>query len=335
MPVRALKIMEHITDNIYLIAIPLPFPVTPELSMYYIDGEQPALVDTGLGDPSSMKVLTAALEEENRSLTDIRVLLITHEHIEHFGGNKKIKEASSAFSVASTRAADSIENYHHYLRNIKENVDTIPEEFAAIVNRFIEFNLSIDSSMIEHKVDDGASIDLGDTKLRAILTPGHADGHICLYDEERKILYSGDQVIATGTTFVGYGWRELAAKRIEEIFSHNEKPDRLSLYLESLEHLLTLDLDLILPGHGPPIREPYEKLRDDIRKKLQREERFLSVLEQRDDISFAELTAMAYDDTKSSFIQQGAALGYLERLSKRREIETRMGNGTLYIRRSR
>ncbi|GEM_PF-677362 len=335
MPYRTVKIMEHIIDDIYRITIPLPFPVTPELSVYYIDGEQPALIDTGLGDASSMQVLAAALEEDNRSLADIRVVLITHEHIEHFGGNKKIKEASPAYSVASRQAASDIENYRHYLQNIKENVRALPEELAVVVNQFIEFSFSIEQSVIEHKIEDGALLDLGNTKLRAILTPGHAAGHICLYDEERKILFSGDQVVATGTTFVGYGWRHMATRRIEEIFIPNENPAVLSLYLESLEHLLTLDLDLILPGHGPPIREPYEKLRDDIRKKLQREEQFLSVLEHRDDISFTELTAMAYGDTKSSLIQQGAALGYLERLSKRREIEARMENGTLYIRRRR
>ena len=139
---------------------------------------------------------------------------------------------------------------------------------------------------MERRVEDGDVIDLGNFSLRVIETPGHADGEICLYDEDRKILFSGDHVIGTGTTFVGHSWREMSmGKTFEMVNSTNHKKDILTVYLESLEKLQSLDLKLILSAHGPPITEPYKKLREDAERKVNREHIFLKIMQRKREIS--------------------------------------------------
>lgn len=326
--------MKKIFENIYVFTIDLPFPATPELSVYYLEGEEPALIDTGLGDPRSMNVISSELNEIGRSLGDVSVIINTHEHIEHFGGNQKIKNASDAYTIASSRAAPIIENYHQHILNIKKNllVSDFEPKIKDLINSYMDFNLLIDESKVEKRVRDGEVIKLGNFNLRVIECLGHALGHICLYDEDRKILYTGDHVIATGTTFVGYGWRDLATKKIVEILDiRDDKRDNISLYLESLERLQSLDLKLILSAHGPPITDPYKKLREDIERKLNRERVFLEVLEKRKEIVLEDLIVEAYEVDESNYLLQGAALGYLERLVKLGKITANQKGNKLYF----
>lgn len=181
----------------------------------------------------------------------------------------------------------------------------------------MDLNLLIDESRVERKVGEGDIIELGNFNLRVIETPGHADGEICLYDEDRKVLFSGDHIIGTGTTFVGYSWREISLRRIFEVLdSRNDKKDIMTVYLESLEKLQSLDLKLILSAHGPPITEPYKKIREDAERKINREQIFLKVLKKKKEVTLGDLTAEAYNTDRNNYFLQGAALAYLERLVK-------------------
>ena len=75
---------------------------------------------------------------------------------------------------------------------------------------------------------------MGEYSFRVIETPGHSPGHLCLYEDNKKILVSGDHILFDITPNITC-WAEL------------ENP--LKAYLESLEKVSTLDVNLVLPGH--------------------------------------------------------------------------------------
>ncbi|MHA1605851.1 MAG: MBL fold metallo-hydrolase [Candidatus Freyarchaeota archaeon] len=297
--------MRRVLDNIYVFTLNLPFPATPELNVYYLDEGEPVVIDTGLGDQRSMRIFSSELRDISRGLSDVEVIINTHEHIEHFGGNQKIKEASGARVVASYKAAPIIENYHQHILSLKNNLSHLDfePEMKQMINRYFDFPLLIDESKVERRVGDWDTISLDGFGLRVFETPGHAYGHICLHDEDRKILFSGDHVIGTGTTFVGYGWRELFKMSMTTVLdSEAGEPDNISLYIESLEKLQSLDLELILPAHGSPITESYKKLREDIQRKLSREQAFLRVLEKRREMTLEDLTVEVYDADRTNYL---------------------------------
>ncbi|WXG41860.1 MAG: MBL fold metallo-hydrolase [Candidatus Freyarchaeum deiterrae] len=311
--------MKKVLDNIYMFTLDLPFFNTPTLSVYFLDGEQPTIIDTGMGDPKSMSIISSELDKINRGLRGVSAIINTHEHIEHFGGNQKIKDASEAYVIASPETSRIIENYHQYILSLKKSLlgSELEPEIKENVSRYMDLNLLIDESRVERKVGEGDIIELGNFNLRVIETPGHADGEICLYDEDRKVLFSGDHIIGTGTTFVGYSWREISLRRIFEVLdSRNDKKDIMTVYLESLEKLQSLDLKLILSAHGPPITEPYKKIREDAERKINREQIFLKVLKKKKEVTLGDLTAEAYNTDRNNYFLQGAALAYLERLVK-------------------
>jgi glyoxylase-like metal-dependent hydrolase (beta-lactamase superfamily II) len=92
-----------------------------------------------------------------------------------------------------------------------------------------------------------------------IPTPGHAPDHVSLL--HGRLLFAGDTVLGEGSVFVGGGDGSMAA------------------YLDSLRRLLELDLEAILPGHGPVVWEPRAKLEEYLAHRLERERRVLEALE--------------------------------------------------------
>jgi glyoxylase-like metal-dependent hydrolase (beta-lactamase superfamily II) len=83
-------------------------------------------------------------------------------------------------------------------------------------------------------LDNGDIIRIGDYSLKCMLTPGHTEGHICLYEEEKKILFSGDHILCDITP---------------HIESWSYEINSLKNYLESLEKVRNLPANIVLPGH--------------------------------------------------------------------------------------
>jgi len=88
------------------------------------------------------------------------------------------------------------------------------------------------------KVEEGDLIQTELEPFQVVWTPGHTEGSICLYGEEEKILFSGDTVFPDGS----FGRCDGESGSIQAI-------------IESLRKLTELDVDVMLPGHGPPVLE--------------------------------------------------------------------------------
>jgi glyoxylase-like metal-dependent hydrolase (beta-lactamase superfamily II) len=325
--------LKKIFKDIYSFVLPLPFSDTPKLNIYFIDGHNPAIIDTGLGDLKSIELISLKLQEINRSIKDISTIINTHEHIEHYGGDKKLRGISGATVAASSIAAPTIENSQKINRHLKNYLQHYEPDLADEFNESIDDDLEIDESTVDRRLEDGEIIDTGSVKLSVIHTPGHTLGHICLYNEEHKALFAGDNIITKRSTFVGYDYREIVTQRIVDVFNVKfNEPDNLSLYIESIQKMQLLNLNIILPSHGDPITDPYKKLEQEIKKKDRRSGMFLKVLEVNKDISLKELTSKVYGRTKKSLVHCGSALGYLARLNKSGIIEAEMKRDDLYLR---
>jgi glyoxylase-like metal-dependent hydrolase (beta-lactamase superfamily II) len=75
-------------------------------------------------------------------------------------------------------------------------------------------------------------------------TPGHAPSHVVLHQPERKLLISGDHLLGRTVLF----------------FDHGHSPDPVGEFLRGLDEVEPLEVDLVLPGHGRPFRDPEVKI---------------------------------------------------------------------------
>jgi glyoxylase-like metal-dependent hydrolase (beta-lactamase superfamily II) len=70
-------------------------------------------------------------------------------------------------------------------------------------------------------------------------TPGHAPSHVVLHQPERGLLLSGDHLLG----------------RVSLFYDHGHTPDPAGEFLSSLDVVDELDVQLILAGHGRPVRD--------------------------------------------------------------------------------
>ena len=181
-------------------------------NIYLIVGKTFTLIDTGLGLNHDYVV-----EEIKRYIApeEIKQIILTHEHIDHCRGAKKLIEETGENTILLA---------HRYA------TDRLKQES----NRMSEiFGVFMPSIKIDKRLENGDVIDIGDRVFQVIHTPGHSPGSICLYDETKKLLFSGDTVFSHG----GFGRYDFPGG------------DPFAL-LKSLEKLASLDVENVYPGHG-------------------------------------------------------------------------------------
>jgi glyoxylase-like metal-dependent hydrolase (beta-lactamase superfamily II) len=134
--------------------------------------------------------------------------------------------------------------------------------------------------------------------LRVMHTPGHALGHLCLYDERTGTLLSGDNIVGLGSVLI-------------------DPPEgNMRDYLHSLDRMGALpNLSVIFGGHGPAIANPYRKIDEYISHRLDREQKILEAVRQHA-ATPKEIVAQVYTDVspKAHAMAERAVLAHLEKL---------------------
>ena len=163
-----------------------------KMNSYLLIGKSHALlIDTGMG--------IGNIKMEVDLLTDLPIKVVTtHVHWDHIGGH-------SLFNDISVHADDA-----EWLKNgiplpmnvIKSNL--MKEPFSKIppkefdIHKYNVYTGNPTKTLIDNEV-----IDIGSRKIKVIHTPGHSPGHICLLEEDRGYLYTGD-LIYIGTLYAFY-----------------------------------------------------------------------------------------------------------------------------------
>ena len=166
-----------------------------ESNVYLIIDERNAIIDAGTGFENENLI-----KEIKKYVNEIDYIILTHEHFDHCGGAPALKKFFNAKIAMHVDGAKII------------------EKGMNIFSSF--FGVKQERDNVDIKLKDGDYIDTGRYNLKIIHTPGHSPGSICLYEENKKILFSGDTIFLYGgigrTDFYG-GSRQLLLKSIKKI----------------------------------------------------------------------------------------------------------------------
>ena len=130
------------------------------------------------------------------------------------------------------------------------------------------------------------TIQVGDYCFTCIETPGHSPGHMCLYEKNKKILFSGDHILSNITPNITC-WPDLA--------------NTLNAYLKSLDKVYVMDIDLVLPGHRSLMTDHKERI---VELKAHHESRLneaLSAIREEDKTAWEVAPHIAWDIRASSW----------------------------------
>ena len=239
--------LTKIAENIYRKVVPLPNNPLREINSYIILGEKSLVIDTGFNRPECEEALQSAFDELGITDTD---LFITHLHSDHCGLVPKFaSQGSTVYSGETDGELINFEVGNLYWRILDDlfikygfpkatfgrNTDIHPGRKYCHEKR-IDFKY----------VNEGDVLNYGGYELKAIETPGHTPGHMCLYDEKKKILFCGDHILGTITPNICI-----------EISSDNPLKD----YIESLKKIDKLDVEILLTAHGTPVENMHERTR--------------------------------------------------------------------------
>jgi glyoxylase-like metal-dependent hydrolase (beta-lactamase superfamily II) len=230
--------------------LPLPLRDSPlgHVNTYLVRADDGyLLVDCGWDTADTLETLEGHLRALDIPLTDVRHLVITHIHPDHYGLAGRLRELSQADL-----------SFHRLERLYIESRYAGPNELLGEMHEWLRLNgtpsaeldqLNFGSMGIRERVriafpdrtlDGGEEITCGKFAFKVIWTPGHSVGHICLYDAGHKVLLSGDHVLPHITPSVGLHVRAAS--------------NPLADYLDSLRLVGRLQAELVLPGHGEPFQ---------------------------------------------------------------------------------
>ncbi|MGI9149124.1 MAG: MBL fold metallo-hydrolase [Chloroflexota bacterium] len=224
------KLASQIHPRVFQIAA--PFENGGLVNCYLIDAPRRALIDTGTASVPKASLLPA-LKEMGWELSDLRVIINTHLHIDHAGGNAEMQEASGA-GIHIHRADAEYTDRERYLEKYCRDALRLTAQAAEIPqSEAFQRQLLGGEWAIERKLEDGDEIGLGgDARLHVVHTPGHTPGSASFYWESESLLFTGDAVGGRGSRAGGFPLYFAARD-----------------YANSLRRLLELDVSVMAQAH--------------------------------------------------------------------------------------
>lgn len=239
---------DELPDGVLHAELPTPFPVGP-VNCWLLPGEPVTLVDPGMVWDDSVQRVERLLAEAALHLTDVERIVVTHGHPDHFGlaghlartsGARILCGAEERPKLLSSYDRPRFQDLLHRLGIPDEIRASWPELYAGMRDL-----IDAPDEDVVDDVDDGELLVLGNRFLTAQITPGHATGHLSLWEAESGVLLSGDHLLP----------RITPNPVLEPDSVTGARRRSLVEYLDSLDRFVALDASIVLPGHGPAFHD--------------------------------------------------------------------------------
>jgi hydroxyacylglutathione hydrolase len=187
---------EQVHDRVHRLAS--PFEGGGLTNVYVVRGARTAVIDSGvLGTPTND--LAPALATIGLGLGDVDLVLNTHGHMDHLGGNSELKDAGADIGLHREDAPRAHSNALH-AEQARAALKALDLEHLAPDREAFLLRLLGREVGVDRVLEDGDVVDLGqDVRLHVVHTPGHTPGSVCYWYEAEGLLITGDSVQARGS----------------------------------------------------------------------------------------------------------------------------------------
>jgi glyoxylase-like metal-dependent hydrolase (beta-lactamase superfamily II) len=313
--------MKQTYRKIHRIVLPVPFPLKTT-NVYLVDEEPITLIDTGVKTEDSFQVLRDSLRGLGYGIEDIRKILITHGHLDHYGQAERISALSGAEVSIHAEEYRMIQSMAQFRRQVASVLiqHGAPEDSVDETIHYMESAQQWGDPLKDLQfIHEGDEICFENMVLRPIHCPGHSPGLLCFYLEGDGILVSGDHLL-----------KEISPNPIINPLPNEAAPGNTSLktYMNSIRKIEHLEVSLVLPGHGEPFLDFKATLEKILRHHEQRLALVLSVLS-RGEMTAYDISKVLFPNTKSFevFLGVSEVLGHLSILLEDEKVILRSRNG--------
>jgi glyoxylase-like metal-dependent hydrolase (beta-lactamase superfamily II)/ADP-ribose pyrophosphatase YjhB (NUDIX family) len=253
-----------------IVLVPLLTPTLPpatHTNCYVIGCDEVIVIDPASSYTDQQQILDGVLKDRR-----IREIWLTHLHRDHVGGAE-------------------------HLRTLRH----VPVAAHAVTARDLAGVVSVDRIL-----EDGEKHELAGNPgwlLRVIHTPGHARGHVCIFEEKNGSLITGDLMAGFGTIVI-------------------DPPEgHMATYIDSLKRIRDLDATALFPSHGPVMANAKAKIQEYLHHRLLRENNILKAWQSglRDK---ADIVRAVYTDVDSAMyaLAERSVAAHLEKLSEEKKL---------------
>jgi glyoxylase-like metal-dependent hydrolase (beta-lactamase superfamily II) len=235
--------VEEVRPDLWSVPVPIPdSPLRYTLTYLIAADNGLVVVDPGWDTEAGWQALCDGLKSAGAAPEDVTGVVVTHIHPDHHGLSARVREVSGAWvamhpaerdSLTALRwhGAETIAGDQAWLSNCGVPDDIAGELAMKDIAELPFARMAEPDLLLEH----GDLIPLAGRELRAVWTPGHTPGHLCLHEERDDLLLTGDHVLPRISPNIGL--QPVAA----------EPP--LAAYLRSLEFIASYDSAEALPAH--------------------------------------------------------------------------------------
>jgi glyoxylase-like metal-dependent hydrolase (beta-lactamase superfamily II) len=319
--------VEQVRPGLWSVPVPIPDNPLRYVLVYLFELDSGvALVDAGWNTDDAWHALNLGLEEAGGTISDVRAVVVTHIHPDHYGLAGRVREASGAWVGLHPADAALLRGRYIETDDLVERMGELlalsgvpADKRPDLAHASMEIRSLVSMAEPDVLLDDGRRlIELSGWDLRTIWTPGHSPGHICLYSERERLLLSGDHVLPRITPNIS--------------FHSQQDANPLGDYLESLARLRALDPDEVLPAHEYRFACLHERLGEIEHHHAERLRAIETVLAARPGVSAWDLTlslewSRPWDEIPS-FMQRaanGETLAHLVLLEARGRVRREAG----------
>ncbi|KUO64325.1 MAG: hypothetical protein APF84_09820 [Gracilibacter sp. BRH_c7a] len=197
------------------------------------------IVDAGTYTPKAMEKWRQTFREFDINPLDVKKIIITHDHVDHFGAAGELHKLTQA-PVKMVHKDNTLLNWKDWLKKILHEETVfhyfgLPEELERkiISEKIGQFQSWAPSIPKIEDLRGSNTIQLGSEQYSLLKFSGHCDEQVCFYNQDMKVLFAGDVLVTPNHI-------NMASQ------------DPLGLYFETLELLKNMEISYLIPSHGKP-----------------------------------------------------------------------------------
>jgi glyoxylase-like metal-dependent hydrolase (beta-lactamase superfamily II) len=237
-----------VAQGLYRLPLPIPNDGLHAVNVYiHVENEGFSLIDSGWSSQEAWAQLEDALNGLGGTMRDVRKVLVTHGHRDHYTLAMRIRDESGAKVFLGAGERPLIDAVRAgWGRGLEMHIDRLNAAGAHDVVRDLREFLKNppDYARADDRYDhpdiwlaDGDTVEVAGRQLTAVSTPGHTVGHVVYADLGREMLFGGDHLLPHITPSIG--------------FEPAPRPDPLGAFITSQQRMLDLPDLRLLPAHGP------------------------------------------------------------------------------------
>lgn len=333
--------------GVHCLAIPTPFAVG-RVNCYLIEDDPLTLLDAGPNSATSLTTMEAMLEAHGHRVEDLERIVVTHQHIDHIGLLQILATRSGAEVCALDRLAPWLADYK---RQMEENDsfsaaimlrNGIPQDVVYALRAVsASFRAWGAAAHVTRPLRDGETLEFASRGWRVLHRPGHSPSDTVFWDEASGELFGGDHLIQriSSNPLLSKPLEALSAggdsadeeERAKPVSGEDrERPRALMTYLDSLRKTRDMELEVVYPGHGDPVKDHGALIDERFRMHERRADKLCGLIEERPRNAY-ELAQEMWGNVAvtQAFLTLSEVLGHVDLLIEAGRVVERESGGVV------